>query len=212
MSHRALVVPLLILLAACGAPGGGPAGTESAVRTTSAAAASPPASPAIGRLSGNPRAVLRPGTYRSSDPPVEFTIPATSDGDHWYGVQGARDWQVRKGSEPCDGCEVGHIHVLRVTGDVDATVAEWMALENSSFEEPQPVELGGAGGVEFTGSVPEALNVAIVHGGYNPHGRVHVYVLDVSGETVVVVINEYSESDPFFADAEQVVETFEFAD
>ncbi len=100
--------------------------------------------------------------------------------------------------------------MIEFDGDIDAAVDEWMALEGSSFEEPRPVELGGASGVEFAGSL--AGPDVIVYGGYNPGGKVHVYALDVSGTTVVVVIDQYSESEPFLDDAQEVVQSFEFLD
>ena len=64
--------------------------------------------------------------------------------------------------------------------------------------------------MQFTGSMPAGPGQAIVHGGYNPHGNVHVYVLDVTGTTVVVVVNEYSSAEPFMEAGEEVVQTFNF--
>ncbi len=192
--------------------------TPSPAATLSPTAPSPTGSPgttSVARALGtDPETKLAPGVYRTDDPPMEFEIPATADEMKWFGrrdpVRGG--WGIRKATDPCDGCEVGHIVVIVRVGSVTGAVAEWMSLEGADLSDAEPVELGGARGLRFEGTVPAALSEAVVHNGYHPEGIVRVHVLEVAGEPVVVVANQYTEAEPFLEDAQGVIDSFQFGE
>lgn len=142
---------------------------------------------------------------------MEFIIPEPTDDARWFGgADPAGGFGIRRATDPCDGCEPGHIVVIVTPQSVTAAVEEWTSLDGASLTGTEPADLGGATGLLFEGAVPSELNVAIVHGGYNPHGLVAVYALDVGGQAVIVVINQYSTAEPFFDDAREVVDSFRF--
>jgi hypothetical protein len=230
---RTLTLGLAFVLVACGAtpsPSAPPTRARSTPVTTRVPTIAPPPpaatptasqvaiptaspSPTLGilTLGADPNAELAPGVYHVSVPRMTFTIPPTIGDEKWFGSAdpGGAGWFIRKATDPCDGCEPGHIAVL-VAQSVNAVVAEWSGIPDATLSDIQPVALGGATGVLFEGTVPSELNVAIVHGGYNPHGLVRVYGLDAGGQIVVVSVNQYSEDEPFFEDADQVLQTFRF--
>ena len=219
------VIGAAVLVAACGSPASptpSPSPTAaSATPTVAPATPSPaPATPTASAsptgasgmtLGSDPSAELEPGTYRVSNPPMVLTIPEPTDDARWFGAADPQvGFFIRRATSSCDGCEPGQVVVLAVPGSVDDVVAQWTALADSSFSDVQPAELGGATGVVFEGAVPSELDVAIVHGGFNPHGLVAVYALDAGGQTVVVVVNQYAIDAPFFDDARTVVDSFVF--
>ena len=162
-------------------------------------------------LATDPTTELEPGLYRVVNPPMEFTIPEPTDEMRWYGAADpAGGFVIRHANDPCDGCEEGQIAVIVTPGSVDLAVAEWTTAAGSSLSGAEPAELGGATGVRFEGVLPTELNVVIVHGGFNPHGYVAVYVLAVGTQAVVVVINQYEQPTSFVDDARPVVESFRF--
>ena len=226
------VVLMLTMVAACGTSAtqtGTPA--PSAAASVTAQAPSPSASPAPSAsvsatptvaprhgcadpaltLGTDPAAELAPGLYTVANPPLEFTIPEPTDEMRWFGAADcAGGFVIRRANDACDGCEEGQIAVIVRPESVDLAVAEWMALEDVSLSGVEPAELGGATGVKFEGVLPTELDVVIVHDGFNPHGYVAVYVLDVAGQAVVVVINQYEQPTSFVDDARPVVESFRF--
>jgi hypothetical protein len=142
---------------------------------------------------------------------MEFTIPAATDAMRWFGAADcAGGFVIRRASDACDGCEAGQIAVIVTPESVDVVVAEWTTAAGSYLSGVEPAELGGATGVRFEGVLPTEQNVVLVHGGFNPHGYVAVYVLAVGTQAVVVVINQYEQPTTFVDDARPVVESFRF--
>lgn len=162
-------------------------------------------------LGTDPSAELAPGDYTVGNPPMDFTIPEPTDDVRWFGAaECAGGFVIRRANDPCDGCEDGQIAVIVTPESVDLAVAEWTTAAGSYLSGVEPAELGGATGVRFEGVLPTEQNVVFVHGGFNPHGYVAVYVLAVGTEAVVVVINQYEQPKSFVDDARPVVESFRF--
>ena len=209
----AAAVGVMIGVAGCGGAGGSapdesapPATTTTAPRTSTTTATAP----SSGRLTLDPAAVVPAGPYRHDGTAASFTVPQPAAGAQWYGSADATSWSVRQATDPCDGCEPGHVAVQLVPGSVDDAAKEWLTATGAELETPKPVTLGGARGVRLEGSVSPTSGVTVVHGGYNPIGLVLVHILSTAKGTCVVTVDQYRVEAPFREVGEALVATLAF--